>query len=260
MQVTKDKTKEQAERIRLLEQQVEELTSANLVLKEQLARKEQFTAMIAHELRGPLAPIINYAQMLARSKSKKPEVVKRQTSIIISQARRLTRLVNDLLDTSRLNAGQFSLSRQECDIVALTNEIVDQMRPLSPYHTINVVVPTTPIKGHWDDGRIQQAIGNLLDNAVKYSDENTVVTVMVSKLAHTVRISVHNQGSTIPSNDVGQLFRPYSRLQATSNRQGSGLGLYITKSIIEAHGGLLRLEPGGTGEQGTMFSFELPLS
>src|ERR1700730_11548000 len=116
MQVQDERS--QDEFIQALQQQVDELTAENLLLKEQLARKEQFTAMIAHELRGPLAPIINYAQMLARQangaqaeketeekKQRRAASVQRQTSIIVSQARRMTRLVNDLLDASRLTSG-----------------------------------------------------------------------------------------------------------------------------------------------------------
>ena len=106
--------KEQGKIIQELQSQVDKLTAENLLLQEQLARKEQFTAMIAHELRSPLSPIINYAQMLARltrptkesdlvsaQKTRQNEAIQRHTKIIISQARRLTRLVNDLLDASR---------------------------------------------------------------------------------------------------------------------------------------------------------------
>jgi signal transduction histidine kinase len=119
------------------------------------------------------------------------------------------------------------------------------------------------VSSDWDGGRLQQAVGNLLDNAVKYSDEHTTVTVRVWTTPEAAHVSVHNQGATIPLHEGSQLFRPYMRLPATSDRRGSGLGLFITKSIIEAHGGMLRLEPADeertTGPQGTTFSFDLPL-
>jgi signal transduction histidine kinase len=261
------------ETIQELQRQVDELTTANLLLQDQLARKEQFTAMIAHELRGPLSPIINYAQMLARQTSRKrstpehSEPALRYTSIIISQARRLSRLVNDLLDASRLSSGQFTLMRETCDIVMLAREIIDQLTPVAPYHTLVLDAPNSPINGLWDAGRLQQALGNLLDNAIKYSDENSTVTVHIRATQESAHVSVHNQGTSIPSADTSLLFRPYMRLPAatTSMRQGSGLGLYITKSIIDAHGGTLRLEPrseeaNGPGSQGTTFSFDLPLT
>ncbi len=249
----------QEEIVRALQQQVDELTRANLVLQEELARKEQFTAMIAHELRGPLAPIINYAQMIARSNSRR-ETLERGTAIIISQALRLKRLVSDLLDASYLSTGQFKLVMAECDIVALIRELAEQLRPVAPYHHIVVDAPETPILGCWDGERLQQAVGNLLDNAIKYSDEHTTITVRVSLPAEgVVRVSVHNVGRVIPAAEINHIFRPYVRLQAARSRQGSGLGLYITKSIVEAHGGTLRLERPGSEEQGTTFSFDLPL-
>jgi len=246
------------EMIQALQRQVNELTAANLLLEEQLARKEQFTAMIAHELRGPLSPIINYAQRAARP-AQRPEVIERSTKVIISQAMRLVRLVDDLLDASRLSSGQFKLVRERCDVEALVKEMVEQLRPLAPYHTLVLETAATPIVGNWDHGRLQQALGNLLDNAIKYSDEHTTVTIKVSREQDVARISVHNMGISIPSTEINELFRPFVRLPATRNRQGSGLGLYITKCIIEEHGGTLRLDPHTTDGQGTTFSFDLPL-
>jgi len=256
MQVQHEQSQEEI--IQALHRQVEELTAANFVLQEQLARKEQFTAMIAHELRGPLTPIISYAEMVARPNQPR-ETIQRRTSIIISQARRMDRLINDLLDASRLSSGQFTLARKLCDVVALAKEVVEQLSPVAPYHKFVVQAPDTPIVGNWDSCRLQQALGNLLDNATKYSDEDTTITVRIWNTRDAAHISIHNQGVSIPSADIGQLFRPYGRLQASSGRQGSGLGLYITKCIVEAHGGVLRLEPPGTEDQGTTFSFDLPL-
>src|SRR6202162_4916747 len=123
----------QNEGMESLERQVNELTAANLLLQEQLARKEQFTAMIAHELRSPLTPIINYAQIVARPNQRR-ETIERGTNIIVSQAWRLSRLVSDLLDSSRLSSGQFTLSCSLCDVVKLVKEVVEQLRPVAPYH------------------------------------------------------------------------------------------------------------------------------
>lgn len=279
MQV-QEETLEQSQEdiIQQLQRQVDELTAANLLLQEQQAHKEQLMAMIAHDLRTPLAPIINYAQMLARhtcepqgnSSAKEPQrnsTIVRHTSVIISQAHRMSRLVNDLLDVSQLSSSQFSLRCGSCDIVAIAKEMLEQLRPVAPFHTLAIQASDMPIIGNWDEGRLQQALGNLLDNAIKYSDEYTTITVTVHILESRDRVyvSVHNMGASIPSADIGQLFLPYIRLPATSSRQGSGLGLFITKSIIEAHGGVLRLEPysegdRGESQRGTTFSFELPLN
>jgi signal transduction histidine kinase len=249
----------QDEVIEVLQHQVDELTAANLLLKEQLTRKEQFTAMIAHELRSPLTPIINYAQIVARPNQRR-ETIERGTNIIISQAWRLSRLVSDLLDSSRLSSGQFTLSCSPCDVVKLVKEVVEQLRPVAPYHQFAIEVPDTPVIGNWDYGRLQQALGNLLDNAIKYSLEETTITVQAWRTSGKAHISVHNEGDGIPFADIDQLFRPYSRLQGTSSNQiGSGLGLYITKSIVEAHGGELHLERPTQDKQGTTFAFDLPM-
>lgn len=256
MQIQHEQTQDDV--IQALQRRVDELTAANLLLQEQLAHREQFAAMVAHELRAPLSPIINYAQLISRS-GQRTETISRGTKIIISQARRLVRLVNDLLDASRLSAGQFSLIREECNIVELTHEVVEQLRPVAPHHTLVLEASDAPIIGKWDSGRLQQALGNLLDNALKYSDENTTVTIGIVPMENAVHISIHNQGTSIPSADTSQLFLPFVRLPAAGARQGSGLGLHITKSIIEAHGGTLRLEPHTAEEQGTTFSFDLPL-
>lgn len=247
------------ELIAALKQQVAELTENNLHMQEQLARKERFTAMIAHELRSPLTPIINYAHIVARPNQRR-ETIERGTNIIISQAWRLSRLVSDLLDSSRLTSGQFSLTRSPCDVVKLAKETVEQLRPIAPYHKFVIDLPESPIIGNWDYGRLQQALGNLIDNAIKYSLEDSTITIRACCNAGKVCISVHNEGQSIPSADVDQLFHPYSRLASGTRQKGSGLGLYIAKSIVDAHGGNLQLEPPSEEQQGTTFTFDLPLS
>lgn len=268
--------------IRQLQLQVDALTADNLLLREQLANTEKSIAMIAHELRGPLSPIITYAQMLSRHvcepgsgqqsrqasgvspcKPARSVSTQRATAIIIGQGQRLIRLISDLLDASRLSSERFSLVRKKFDIVTMVKECVEQLYPVAPYHTFIVDVPEIPIVGAWDSERLQQALGNLLDNAVKYSYENTAVTVRLWVTSNLVHVSVHNQGASIPAEEIGMLFRPYGRLPGTSDRHGSGLGLYVTRCIIEAHGGELRLEtlpPEGQELKGTTFSFDLPLA
>lgn len=254
----------QDELIEQLRRQVNELTAANVLLQEQLARREQFAAMIAHELRSPLTPIINYAQIVGRPNQRR-ETVERGVNIISSQAWRLSRLIGDLLDSSRLSTGQFTLTRGTCDVGVLVKEVVEQLRPVAPYHFFSVDVPDAPIVGNWDNDRLQQALGNLLDNAIKYSDEESTITVRAWQAQGKAHVSVHNEGVSIPAGDIDQLFRPFSRLPASGaqrSTRGTGLGLYITKSIIEAHGGELRLErvkDHKDQSDGTTFSFDLPV-
>ena len=245
------------ELIAALKQQIDELTQNNLNLQEQLARKEQLTAIIAHELRSPLTPIINYAHIVARPNQKR-ETIERGTSIITSQAWRLSRLVSDLLDSSRLTSGTFTLVCSPSDVVKLVKETVEQLRPIAPYHTFVIDVPDSSVMGNWDYGRLQQALGNLIDNAIKYSLEETTITTRAWVMPGKVCISVHNEGQSISPTEADQLFRPYSRLAFDIRQKGSGLGLYIAKRIIDAHGGNLQLEPTTAEGQGTTFTFDLP--
>ncbi len=266
MQVQQVQT--QDENIQELQLLVAKLTAEKLLLQEQLASKEQFTAMIAHDLRSPLTPIINYAKLIIRQQGGQPNPsLHRSANIIISQAQRMTRLVGDLLDMSRLTAGKFALIREQCDIIALVTEVVEQLRPVAPRHKLVLDVPEGSLSSNYDSERLQQAVGNLLDNAIKYSYEETVITLRVWTTANTVHVSVHNIGMDIPDEEIDQLFLPFVRLQTANVRKGSGLGLFITKSIIVAHGGELQLEPYVVDANsdtpkcstGTTFSFTLPL-
>lgn len=254
----------QEDSIRNLQNQVNELTAARLLLEEEvaqlkseLAQKERFAAMIAHELRSPLTPIINYAQMIARPHARR-ETVERGSQIIVSQAWRLARLAKDLLDISRLSAGQFTLKRETCDLSRILKDLVEQAKPVAPFHKFELDLPVEPLIGNWDGGRLQQAVGNLLDNAIKYSDDETTITVKAYQDGEKVLVSVHNVGVSIPKAQIDQLFRPFSRLQAAVPQDGTGLGLFITRTIVEAHCGTLRLEELPE-DQGTTFVFELPL-
>ncbi len=250
--------------IRDLRSQVSELTAARLLLEEeneqlkaQLVEKERLASLIAHELRSPLTPIINYAQLIARPNQRR-ETVARGGQIIISQAWRMARLVKDWLDASRLSTGRFALKCQTCNLSKLLKSLVEQTRPVAPFHTFELALPTEPLLGNWDSERLQQAVGNLLDNAIKYSDEETTITVRARCEEGAAHISVHNMGMSLSGTQAEQFFHAPTYPQASAMQDSTGLGLFITRSIIEAHGGALRVEtlPGG---QGTMFAFNLPL-
>lgn len=248
--------------IRDLQGQVSELATARVLLEEeveqlkaQLAEKERFASLIAHELRSPLTPIINYAQLIARPNQRR-ETVARGGQIIISQAWRMARLVKDWLDVSRLSAGRFALKRQTCNLNRLLKSLVEQTRPVAPFHIFELALPVEPLLGNWDSERLQQAVGNLLDHAIKYSDEETAITVRAWREEHAVWISIHHMGMNLSG--TPQFSPPLTDPQTTALQDSTGLGLFITRSIIEAHGGELRVEELAEG-QGTMFAFDLPL-
>ena len=267
--------REQLDQSALIQERAERLATENKVLQEQLIRKEQFMAMIAHDLLSPLTPIINYAKIIVRLLGGNPNPsIRRSADIIISQSQRMVRLINDLRDGSHIESNKFSLKLASCDIVELVRETADQLRPIAPHHRIVLDIPTTPISGMYDRERLQQVLGNLLDNAIKYSDTETIITIRVWTTSDMVNVSVHNQGAAIPVSEISMLFLPFVRLSGVGQRKGSGLGLYISYSIIQAHSGTLRLIPlveqdedellqvEDTKEEqkGVTFCFTLPLS
>lgn len=256
MQVQHEQSRDEA--IQSLLRQVEELQADNLSLKDQLAQKEQAIAMIAHELRSPLSAIIGYAEKIVCS-PQRLDTTLRSTSIIVGQAHRIMRLVNDLLDNALLTSGKFRLVRKPCDLVELAQEIITRLRPLARLHTFVLEHPDSPVIGSWDRERLQQVLGNVLENAVKYADQHTTITTGIHISETTARVSIHNQGSIIPAGNRDHLFHPYARLEATKTQHGAGLGLYIARCIVEAHSGELHLEPPTPDTLGTTFFFDLPL-
>lgn len=267
--------REQLDQSALSQERAEQLATENTVLKEQLVRKEQFMAMIAHDLLSPLTSIISYAKIIVRLLGGNPNPsIRRSVDIIISQSQRIVRLINDLRDSSQIESNKFSLKLANCDIVELVSETADQLRPIAPHHKIKLDIPTTPISGMYDRERLQQVLGNLLDNAIKYSDTETIITIRVWTTPDMVHVSVKNQGVAIPSGEISMLFLPFVRLSGVGQRKGSGLGLYISHSIIQAHHGTLRLIPHSEQDRdesltdesskeeqkGVTFCFTLPLS
>ena len=266
--------REQLDQSTLLQEEAERLASENSALKEQIVHKEQFMAMIAHDLLGPLTSIINYAKIILRLLGGNPnKSIRRRAEIIISQSQRMARLINDLRDSSQIESNKFSLKLAQCDIVELVRETADQLRPIAPHHRIELDISDASIAGMYDRERLQQVLGNLLDNAIKYSDTETIITIRVWTTLDTVNVSVHNQGPGIPSQEVGMLFLPFVRLSGVGQRKGSGLGLYISHSIIQAHHGSLRLvshldqdgeelehaQSAKEEQKGVTFCFTLPL-
>lgn len=250
--------------LRSLQNQVNELTATRLLLEEevaqlkaQLAQKEHLDAMIAHELRSPLTPIINYAQLIARPNQKR-ESIERNGQIIVGQSWRLARLVKDWLDVSRLSRRQFTLKHQTCNLGNIVKQLVEQIKPVAPFHTFEVKLPAQPLLGHWDGERLQQALGNLLDHAIKFSEEGTTITVHAWQEQQSAHVSIHNVEMSIPQAQTEQLHHPLADLRDTELQDSSGLGLFITRTILQAHEGELRLDKLPDG-QGTTLSFTLPL-
>lgn len=244
-----------------LQQKIDELGQAKRALEDAQQQQNLFLAMVAHELMNPATAIIGYAQY-AGQPNQKPERIIGSIGSIVSQGERLKRLIRDLQDISRLATGQFELQRTPCDLLPLVSDTIEQFRSTHASHrfALSTQEGLNSFQGSYDRDRILQAIGNLLDNAVKYSDPDTTVTVRLWAEEAWNCLSVHDEGMGIAPESQAHLFKPFGRLEPARSRKikGSGLGLYITKGIIEAHGGQLLIESGEGVGTGATFVLKFP--
>jgi len=245
-----------------LRRQVESLDGANRRLHQAQEQHDRFVAMVAHEMRGPLNPIINYAQ-LAKRPSATPEARARYMDIIVEHAFRLNRLVDDLQTATRLSTGQFTLRRDRCDVAAVVSELVDQFTASSRERSFTLERPEGPIFAEVDRDRVTQAVRNLIDNSVKYSADDGAIEARIWQDTAQVHISVGDYGAGIPEAEMKRIFEAFTRLQdADSDVSGSGLGLYITRGIVSAHGGALHVRNRSDDGRasGAIFTISLPLT
>lgn len=216
--------------------------------------------MVAHDLRQPVTLISGYATLVAQQATPDTALFQKQVEHIRVSARRLNRMIADLLDASRFEARHLTLERQEIDLPLLVRAVVDRMREITTGHPVTVEISGEIPLLKADPGRLEQVLGNLLSNAAKYSDADTEIQVSVARYGVEIQVAITNQGGGISPEDLPHLFTRFYRTHAThSNRiDGLGLGLYIAKNLVEAHGGRIHVDsvPGQT----TTFSFSLPLA
>jgi len=167
----------------------------------------------------------------------------------------VTRLLGDLLDVSRLEAGRLELKRQEVDVVALATDAVMRLRLDVEQHTLEVAFPDGFPKVTADPNRIEQVLMNLVENAIKYSSPGRI-TVSGADERDSLRVRVTDEGEGIPADHLPHIFTKFYRRGSGERRSGTGLGLYICKGIIDAHGGELSVEK--SDDTGTVFAFTLP--
>lgn len=217
---------------------------------------QHFLATVAHDLRNPLASILGYAQFGLR-RSTQPERLQQALEGVQDEAQRLNELVELLLDAARIGSGEFQVRRMPLNLVSLVGQAVDSARRATPHHEFSLEAPEA-LEGSWDPRRLAQVLDNLLSNAVKYSPSGSAVRVRVQPQAGEVLVSITDQGIGLHPEDIDRLFHLFSRLETAETIAGTGLGLYISRGIVEAHGGRLWAESAGPGA-GSTFSFVLPL-
>jgi PAS domain S-box-containing protein len=215
--------------------------------------QEDFMAMVSHELQTPLTALKAYAQIMQR----RGEYSDKAVDTIIAQAERLERFIGDLLAVTRLESGQHELQRSRVELVALARARAEEAQELTQQHTIRVNAPETPVSGCWDQDRLAQVLANLLSNAVKYSPGGGEIEVAVRPGEREVEVAVTDSGVGIPADALPHLFGRFYRVASTARTtKGLGLGLYITRLLVSAHGGRIWAESGPNG--GTTFTFLLP--
>lgn len=226
--------------------------------------RQDFTAMMVHELRAPLTAVRWSSESLEKvvAGGTVDHMKVKETAMTIGAAsRNMLELVNDLLDVAKIEAGKFDLNIQEYDIVAIIQEQVQTFKALaeSKHLELKMTVPEKFVL-KCDKIRIGQALENLLSNAIKYTDGGEVMVSFTQDQQNKIAVvSVHDSGVGVPKEDLPMLFSKFRQLKNVDNaRKGTGLGLVVTKGIIEAHGGKIWAESAGEN-MGTTFSFSLPL-
>ena len=217
-------------------------------------RQREFVAMVAHDLKNPLTTIKGYAQLLRRRGAYDERVVE----TIVAQADRLERLIDDLRDVARIEAGGLVLRRAETDLAALVRGCVEEAQALSGAHAIRLDMPPAPIVGRWDAGRLAQVMGNLLDNAIKYSPRGGEIKVAITAGGDAVQVTVADAGIGMAPEVAARVFERFYRAPGgeATDRKGLGLGLFISKAVVEAHGGRIAVE--ATPDTGSTFRVTLP--
>jgi CheY-like chemotaxis protein len=240
------------------------MENARLVtaLREADRRKDEFLAMLAHELRNPLAPIRNAAQVL-RAKGPPAGEVQWATEVIDRQVHQLARLVDDLLDVSRITRGKIELRKERVELGAVVRGAVEATRPLVEKwgHALGVSLPSEPVYLDADPTRLAQVVSNMLNNAAKYTDHGGHIAVAVERRGAEVLIRVRDDGIGIPKDALSRIFEMFTQLPGSVERSqgGLGIGLTLVRRLVELHGGAVEALSEGAG-RGSEFVVRLPLA
>ena len=258
------RTIEVALRSRRRQYQVRDLLAAQsereVTLREADRRKDTFLAILSHELRNPLAPIRNAAELL-QADSLTQQQLRWTQNVIRRQTANMTGLLDDLLDLARVTHGKIQLRKQACSLTSVLDAAVETARPMfdEKGHRLSIELPDPMPVFQADPLRLSQAVSNLLTNAAKYTDAGGTIDLRAYVEEGMLVISVRDSGIGIPTEQLGQLFQMFAQVsQANRAEGGLGIGLALVKGFVELHGGTVAAYSAGAG-QGTEFSIRLPL-
>jgi signal transduction histidine kinase len=220
----------------------------NELLKAAVLARDEFLSMVVHELKTPITPLnLQIDAFIKMYEEKKENVVPRETQLRLlriskSQTERLSRLINELVDVSRITAGKLDINPEPMDLVRLTQDVLQAFSEETKQAgcTIEVKCPNEVI-GVWDHFRIEQVIINLLTNALKYGSGKPVF-IDISKESHKTIFSIRDHGVGIASEDQERIFERFERAVSSKNYGGLGIGLFIACRIVKLHGGTIRVE------------------
>jgi signal transduction histidine kinase len=234
---------------------------AEAALREASGRKDEFLGTLAHELRNPLAPIRNAVHVIRRSGGRQ-DMVESGCAIVERQVTHLSRLVDELLDITRIVRGRIHLRPEAFDLAAAIATLLEDYRPVLEQAGLSVQadLPAGPVQVKADRARVIQAVSNLLHNACKFTDPGGRVRVEVAmEEPDRCRVQVEDTGIGIPADMLAWIFEPFTQRKETVGRshQGLGLGLALARSLAELHGGSLSVQSEGPG-RGSAFTLLLP--
>jgi two-component system CheB/CheR fusion protein len=228
-------------------------------LAQEVKRKDEFLAMLAHELRNPLAPIATAVQIL-RGGPGNPSMTGVH-DMIDRQTRRLSRLVDELLDIGRFNRGLIELKREPLNLATIVEQTVASIRPQlkARQHELSLTLPEQPVRVNGDPIRLEQIIANLLDNASKYTKPGGQIAVTLRQTASEAIISVSDNGIGLATDTLDEIFGLFTQINRSAEHQGEGLGIGLTlvRRVLELHGGRIEARSPGLG-QGSEFIVRLP--
>ncbi|HYO11596.1 MAG TPA: sensor histidine kinase [Thermoanaerobaculia bacterium] len=251
-----------AARTRERERLSEELRARADALAESDRRKDEFLAMLAHELRNPLGAISNASYLMEQLGPTDPQMV-RAVSIVRRQVQHLVRLVDDLLDVSRITRGKVELRRERIDLREVARHAVEMTRPLFDQrgHELRVELPGEPLILEADATRLEQVLANLLRNAAKYTDPGGRIDLAVHRDGTAALVSVRDNGIGIAPDLLPRVFELFAQGEQSLDRSGAGLGIGLTlvRSLVEMHGGTVEARSDGLGK-GAEFTVHLPLA
>ncbi len=233
-----------------------ELQEQNAQLRESERLKSDLVNTVSHELRTPLSGVLGFTKLLL-TRDFDSETRRHYLGIVDAQARRLSELIDDFLDVRRIEEGRFERAREVVDVSSLLREEAQLYSAQSRRHQLALELPRAPLPVLGNPDRLRQVIGNLLSNAIKYSPQGGVVELAAEADGDAVRVEVRDQGIGIPSHQQPQIFTKFFRGDAAaSGITGTGLGLAVSRDIVEAHGG--RIGFTSAEGEGTTFFVELP--